>query len=185
MESVSTSESVAVGEASKSGLQICPGLRLLDPNDHAAFGELARHIGTVKALWDDHALYAPVAHFLITYAHPESLVFDLMDGGGMAACVRVIPGWRAMANIAIWEPRALRCSSDILRAAIVFAMEAKELLALDALVDCTNRLSVSLCRRLDFVERGIVRGQFRYAGVPRDMIWFELTRAAAGLETRR
>ncbi len=157
-----------------------PKVVVVAPDDEARHVNIAAHIGEIQNLWDDRALIMPVAYYAATYLNPRSIVFDICDGGGIFAVTNVQWGWRAQCIGALWSREAVRATHDgsLWRACGLAAMEANELVVLDAITAIDNHLARRLNERMGMTLRGFIPRSLCYNGVWKTAAWYEIDRLA-------
>lgn len=162
-------------------------LRRITSDDRESLARLAARIGEIREFWDDRfrvSSQAAVQAFARTFAHPtRSLTFDVCDDAGVLCFAEIEPGWRAQVYAYSWHRRANLADADdqLWRTAAQIAMQAYDLLVLDAFVLSDNRLSRRAVTRRGFRFRGYVPNAAWYDGVSHDVAWYEADREAVGL----
>jgi len=183
-EAIATTDSGALVAFSDTALTTnvkVPGLWLVNAaTDGDRITTLLREAWRVNEIWDDEARANPGLWFMQNYANPANLLFDVLNGKGMVAFIRTIPGWRAQVYAAAWSRAAMR-RDDLFVAACKLAMLTNRLLVIDSFVKLDNKLSQRATVRSGFVNRGIIRDAQCYNGALRSMYWNELSRADLGL----
>lgn len=157
-----------------------PGLYRVRAADVERLASILTNAYRVKEVWDDVALSNPAKWFVDNYTDPNNMLFDVLNGAGMIAFIRTIPGWRAQVYAAGWKRRAFG-RDDLFRAACQIAMLTGNLLVIDSFVREDNELSQRATLRTGFVNRGIIRHAQCYNGAMYPMYWNEIDRAELGL----
>lgn len=156
------------------------GLTRILPTDIPRLSMVLSNAWRVRELWDDSAKENPGLWFMSNYASPFNLLFDVLDGAGLVAFLRVVPGWRAQVYAAAWARRA-KGRDDLFRQACQIAMLTHDLLVIDSFVRVDNRISQKATLRTGFKNRGIIKAAQQYNGAGVAMYWNELDRQVAGL----
>lgn len=159
---------------------VATGIRQILPGDVDGLAKLLSNVWRVREVWTDEALANPAAWFMNHYTDPNSLVFDIADGGGFIAFLHTVPGWYTTVYLGAWERRAMR-RVDLWRAATSVAMLAHGLLVANAFILPSNRLSLKLARACGMRERGLIRVGASYNGAPSPWVWFDIDRRELGL----
>lgn len=157
-----------------------PGLWRVRQTDMPRLARILENAYRVRELWDDEALANPGPWFMSHYMSPNNMLFDVLDGAGLVAFVRTIPGWRSQVYAAAWKRRAMG-RDDLFRAAMQIAMLTNDLLVLDSFVVLDNKISQRATLRAGFVNRGTIANGQCYNGVYRPVYWNEIDRAELGL----
>jgi hypothetical protein len=158
-----------------------PGLWQVKPADGARLIELLKQAWRIEEIWDDEANQNRGLWFMSNYTHPTNLLFDVLNGAGLVAFIRTIPGWRCQVYAAAWSRRAFG-RDDLFQTACKLAMLANDLLVIDSFVKLDNPRSQRATLRAGFKNRGVIKQAQCYNGAMQPMYWNEIDRSTLGLD---
>jgi hypothetical protein len=84
------------------------------------------------------------------------VVFELGHGGGVFWLYNIYIGWKAVANIAVWDKECMR-QIPRMKAIIGEIFRLYDLVRLEACVSTRNTLAAHLTEKLGFTMEGILR----------------------------
>jgi len=157
-----------------------PGLWHVQATDVDRVTHMLHEAWRVNEIWDDAARANPGLWFMSQFTQPTNLLFDVLNGKGFVAFIRMIPNWRCQVYAAAWSRDAMR-RDDLFIAACKIAMLTHNLLVIDSFVKLDNSLSQRATLRCGFVNRGVLKDAQCYNGTSQGMYWNEADRASLGL----